>query len=116
MIRAAWARVSGDDQKVRKQAQPASPPRPEPVTIDAADVFDDGGRSRVPAAERAEHAARWVHKIGRPVRRADFCRAAGTDPLHGSGRGVIQAAEDCAWIARDPATGAVLPGPEKPSR
>ena len=35
--------------------------------------------------------------------------------MSGSGKGVLKAGVERDWLARDPATGAVLPGPVKPS-
>ena len=53
--------------------------------------------------------ARWVAKIGRPVRRADALRAAGVQPEGGSGRAVLDSAQKNGWVKRG-ARGAVLPG------
>jgi hypothetical protein len=87
---------------------------PPAQRIDPADVFDAGDRPRVPAAERAEHMARWIHRVGCAVRRADACRLAGVDPMNGSGKNVLSVAEERGWITRG-AVGAVLPGQVAPS-
>ncbi len=89
------------------------PPFPPAVTLYPGDVFDAGERRRVPAVERARHMARFVHKIGKPVRRADAARVAGVDPLNGNAKSVLDTAERRGWIKRDE-RGSVLPGDVKP--
>jgi hypothetical protein len=63
----------GRPRKVGTAAESRAPAR----KIDPAEIFDAGGRGTVPAAERAAHLARYVARIGGPVRRADALRVAG---------------------------------------
>jgi hypothetical protein len=94
----------GRPRKVGTEAK-----QPPAKVIDPAEVFDAGGRTRVPAAERAAWMARWVHRVGGPVRRADAVRVAGMQPNGSSSNGILTAAETAGWITRGPA-GSVLPG------
>jgi hypothetical protein len=80
-----------------------------PRKLDDGDLFDAGDRARVPADERAVHAARWLHRVGEPVTRADFLRVGGIGAATGAGRGVLAVAVERGWIARGPG-GSVLPG------
>jgi hypothetical protein len=108
--RAALARVREECAGPRRRAAPTTTtPLPPPVQIDPSDVLDPGDRNRIPAAERAAHLARWVARVGRPVRRADAVRVAGLDPMTGAARGVLREAEQRGWVARF-AGGAVAPG------
>jgi hypothetical protein len=113
-IRRAWERVGGPDRPgPRRIGKARQRPAPAPVAINGADVFDAASPGHVPAVERAAHLARWVARQSRAVRRADACRVAGVDPMSGSARRVLEAAEKANWIRRGE-RGAVLPGAVAP--
>jgi hypothetical protein len=104
---------SGRPARAGRNPAPKLPPA---QTIDPADVFDAGDRTRVPAVERAAHMARWIARIGGPVRRADAARIAGIHPEAGTMRGVLAAGVDRCWIVRDAGgAGSVLPGDVAPN-
>lgn len=75
-------------------------PLPPPAPINPPDIFDAGDRERVPPVERAEHVARWLHRYGRAVRRADALRVAGVPATGSQGKNVIDAAVERGWVRR----------------
>jgi hypothetical protein len=107
------ARVGKLERGRPRKVGPAAEKQPPAQTIDPADVFDAGDRTRVPAVERAAWMARWVHRVGGAVRRADAARVAGVHPEAGTMRGVLAAAEERRWIVRD-AGGALRAGEVAP--
>lgn len=118
--RAVLARVRADlaerrppASAVRAAKRPTpSTPRPKPRKINPSDVLAVEG-ARPTVEDRAVHLARWVHRVGESVTRADAVRVAGVDPMSGSARAVLERAEQRGWVARDE-VGAVLPGDMRP--
>lgn len=92
----------------------ARTPAPRARDIHPADAFQPPAGGLVPAADRAEHLARWLVKVGEAVTRADAARVCGVDPTSGSARRAIAVGERRGWIKRGP-SGAVLPGTVEPS-
>lgn len=88
-------------------------PLPPPAPINPPDIFDAGDRERIAPAERAEHVARWVHRQGRAVRRADALRVAGVPATGSQGKKVVDAAVEAGWVRRGE-RGVLAPGPQRP--
>lgn len=89
--------------------KPPSLPRLPPIKIDPADIFTTDAQTVRPEI-RAAHLARFVHRVGRTIRRVDAVRVAGLG-VNGSSSStrVLEVAEERDWIKRG-RLGSVEPG------